>query len=338
MVPALEQVPLVQLHGRFEVQVIVQAEEAADGSVEEARSVNAERAAAADGAAEGTAGAAEDTAGAQAARGTVGAAEAGAGAPAARGTVGAAEDTAGAARGTVGAAQGAARPSLRPGPGSRPGRGAGSSPQVDLRGGLLDRSRAPLPSDVLSRILCDSPVVELVELPDGKLDLGRRTRRISPALRRALNMRDPFCRWPGCYRQACHAHHLEPWSAGGATQLSNLVNLCLYHHRIVHEAGWSLVFRDGRWVALGPQGELRQGVARPPPIPPDARETLRRHAAARGVVVDWDSPMPTHGCDESDFNLLEIGQMLFEALAEDEGRTWPYFDAGPEEEPNHQAG
>ena len=194
-----------------------------------------------------------------------------------------------------------------------------------LRGAILDRFRTPLHSDVLDRVLCDSPVVELVETPDGKLDLGRRTRRISQSLRRALNLRDPFCQWPGCYRESCHAHHLQPWIAGGPTKLSNLVNLCHYHHRLVHEAGWSLKFRDGRWVALGPQGQCLEGVARPPPVPEDVVDMFRQHAASRGVFVDGDSSMPVHVCDEQDFNLREIGQMLYEAVAIAEGREWPFY-------------
>ena len=63
--------------------------------------------------------------------------------------------------------------------------------------------------------------------PPGEiLDVGRRTRTISPALRRALAARDRQCRFPGCQNRRCDAHHLEHWAAGGATALDNLVLLC----------------------------------------------------------------------------------------------------------------
>ncbi|MCA9699648.1 MAG: HNH endonuclease, partial [Myxococcales bacterium] len=32
-----------------------------------------------------------------------------------------------------------------------------------------------------------------------------------------------------------HAHHIQPWSEGGPTKLSNLVLTCSTHHRLIHE-------------------------------------------------------------------------------------------------------
>jgi hypothetical protein len=78
--------------------------------------------------------------------------------------------------------------------------------------------------------------------PTQLLDLGRATRLISPALRRALTVRDGGCIAAGCDRPApwTDAHHLVHWLAGGATSLDNLVLLCRVHHRAVHEGGWQL--------------------------------------------------------------------------------------------------
>ena len=74
------------------------------------------------------------------------------------------------------------------------------------------------------------------------LDLGRATRVISPALRRALAVRDGGCAAPGCDRPPpwTDAHHLVHWLHGGPTSLDNLVLLCRTHHRAVHEGGWRL--------------------------------------------------------------------------------------------------
>jgi hypothetical protein len=79
--------------------------------------------------------------------------------------------------------------------------------------------------------------------PTQLLDLGRATRLISPALRRALTVRDGGCVAAGCDRPApwTDAHHLVHWLEGGATSLDNLVLLCRTHHRAVHEGGWRLV-------------------------------------------------------------------------------------------------
>lgn len=50
------------------------------------------------------------------------------------------------------------------------------------------------------------------------------------------------------------AHHLVPWTAGGATDLGNGALLCRYHHRLVHKAGWTVVPID---PTSGSNGALR---------------------------------------------------------------------------------
>jgi hypothetical protein len=69
------------------------------------------------------------------------------------------------------------------------------------------------------------------------LDVGRKTRTIPPAIRRALATRDRQCRFPGCQARRCDAHHVDHWADGGATRLDNLLLLCRRHHRLVHEGG-----------------------------------------------------------------------------------------------------
>ena len=77
------------------------------------------------------------------------------------------------------------------------------------------------------RLACDAAAVEMQHGRDGQvLDVGRKTRTISPALRRALAARDRQCRFPGCQARRCDAHHIRHWAHGGATALDNLVLLC----------------------------------------------------------------------------------------------------------------
>ena len=63
--------------------------------------------------------------------------------------------------------------------------------------------------------------------PGGEvLEVGRRTRAVPTALRRALLDRDRGqCQFPGCDSRHCDAHHVVHWADGGETQLSNLVLL-----------------------------------------------------------------------------------------------------------------
>ena len=84
--------------------------------------------------------------------------------------------------------------------------------------------------------------ISVIRWRDGlPLDVGRRYRTETPALRRALTARDHGCRFPGCGLPAtwCTAHHIRPWQRGGTTRLPNLVLLCfVHHHYFVHVAGW----------------------------------------------------------------------------------------------------
>jgi hypothetical protein len=86
--------------------------------------------------------------------------------------------------------------------------------------------------------------ISLIRWRDGlPLDVGRRYRTETPALRRALTTRDHGCRFPGCAIPAtwCTAHHIRPWQHHGTTRLPNLVLLCfVHHHYFIHLLGWTL--------------------------------------------------------------------------------------------------
>jgi 5-methylcytosine-specific restriction endonuclease McrA len=95
------------------------------------------------------------------------------------------------------------------------------------------------------RIACDASRVVMRHDRQGTvLDVGRKTRTIPPAIRRALTNRDRRCRFPGCDSRHCDAHHVRHWADGGGTRLDNLVLLCRRHHRAVHEEGFTVELRD----------------------------------------------------------------------------------------------
>jgi len=113
-------------------------------------------------------------------------------------------------------------------------------------------------AETARRLSCDCSVVRLTEDEEGNpLDVGRKTRSIPPALKRAMNSRDQGCRFPGCgNKRYTHGHHVEHWANGGETKLGNLVTLCYFHHRLVHEGGWNVqVLDDGAFRFLNPNGE-----------------------------------------------------------------------------------
>ncbi|MCG8467770.1 MAG: HNH endonuclease [Gemmatimonadetes bacterium] len=89
------------------------------------------------------------------------------------------------------------------------------------------------------------------------LSVGRRTRTISPALRRALAARDRGCRFPGCGLRFTEAHHVVHWADGGETSLANTVLLCRFHHRLVHEGEWNIEWMGPSKVAfVDPEGTM----------------------------------------------------------------------------------
>jgi hypothetical protein len=97
------------------------------------------------------------------------------------------------------------------------------------------------------RLLCDGRVQTVLEDQGGEpLRLGRVTREPSAAMMRLLRYRDVECRFPGCgTRRFTQAHHIVWWGDGGTTDLDNLVLVCFFHHKLVHEHGWA-VRRDER--------------------------------------------------------------------------------------------
>jgi hypothetical protein len=145
------------------------------------------------------------------------------------------------------------------------------------------------------RLACDAGKVVMKHDAEGKvLDVGRRTRTIPTAIRRALTVRDEGCQFPGCGLKHCEAHHLKHWANGGKTSLDNLVLLCRRHHRCVHEEGYR--------VERSPEGELRffrpQGweipfVPPPPRLFRDPLEELSILLEEDGVSIDASTGFPT---------------------------------------------
>jgi hypothetical protein len=111
--------------------------------------------------------------------------------------------------------------------------------------------------DTVRRLGCDGTIVGIVEGAHGEpLDVGRKTRSIPLPLKRALRARDGGCRFPGCDRtRFTDGHHVKHWADGGETKLSNLVSLCGFHHKLVHEGGFGVAATDdGVFVFTRPDG------------------------------------------------------------------------------------
>jgi hypothetical protein len=123
---------------------------------------------------------------------------------------------------------------------------------------------AAVAAETARRLCCDAGIVVSTQRNGKVLDVGRRRRTISPALNRALRVRDGGCQFPGCTNHRfVDAHHIEHWARGGETSLDNLVLLCRHHHRLVHEGGYTLErVRDGSIAVLTPNRRRLTAVPR----------------------------------------------------------------------------
>ena len=132
--------------------------------------------------------------------------------------------------------------------------------EKSLRGGI---GRSDLPLETVRRLTCDCSLVAVIDDKYGSpLDVGRKQRNVSTPLRRALWSRDRGCTFPGCgNKRFVDAHHIDHWARGGETTTENLTLLCTYHHRLLHEGGFSIrrdadeslyfVRADGRVIPRG---------------------------------------------------------------------------------------
>ena len=141
----------------------------------------------------------------------------------------------------------------------------------EAEGAFVDNHGGPAVSaETARRLTCDAAVTRVVRDDSGAVvDVGRKTRTVPAAMRRALEVRDEHrCTFPGCDRHRyLDAHHAEHWADGGATKLDNLVLTCRRHHVLLHERGYRVeVAADGRPRWLDADGRLIEAT---PPLPAD---------------------------------------------------------------------
>ena len=123
----------------------------------------------------------------------------------------------------------------------------------------------PISTRTLERIACDCTMSRVLLADSMVIDVGRATRVVSAPTMRALRVRDKGCRFPGCDRQVnwSSAHHVDHWSRGGPSNLPNLVLLCHYHHRLVHEGGWQVIKVGREFQFLAPDRVVMRRVRGP---------------------------------------------------------------------------
>jgi Domain of unknown function (DUF222)/HNH endonuclease len=134
-------------------------------------------------------------------------------------------------------------------------------------GGCELESGPVIHPETAKRLLCTARVQTVIEDSEGQpVRLGRMFREPPAWMLRQLRYRDRECRFPGCgARQFIQAHHIVWWERGGRTDLDNLILVCSFHHKLVHEHGWSIRRdRDGT-VTWFRRGEVQYRAGPGPP-------------------------------------------------------------------------
>ncbi len=178
-----------------------------------------------------------------------------------------------------------------------------------------------VPPETGRRLSCDAEVIAVIHerQQDTPLNVGRKTRRVPPALRRALRVRDGGCRFPGCSnRRFVDAHHIVHWLQDGETKLLNLVLLCRRHHRLVHEEGYRItVSGDAEFTFIRPDGRM---VGQAPPLKPVTGPNIEERNQRDGLTID---PATCRSLGEGEsFDLgMTVDAILYPELRR-RGRTW----------------
>jgi hypothetical protein len=173
--------------------------------------------------------------------------------------------------------------------------------------------RGHVSAETSRRMACDCSVVHWHDNNEGEpLSVGRKTRSIPPAIRRALKRRDGGCRFPGCScSRFVDAHHIQHWADGGETSMENLALLCRRHHRLVHEEGFGLsrnpdgvinfTLPDGTLIPPGPDTRFSGNVV-----------ALRVKNEEKGLNITSDTLIPKWYGEQMDHQMAVLGLLQCE--------------------------
>ncbi|GAA4750949.1 HNH endonuclease signature motif containing protein [Gordonia alkaliphila] len=135
----------------------------------------------------------------------------------------------------------------------------------------------PISARTAELIMCEASVaIALLDDNGAPLNVGREKRLFTPAIRKALVLRDRGCAFPGCGLPPswCDGHHVEHWEHGGQTCLDNGVLLCRRHHMLIHQSGWEVFIGHDRHPWFVPPADPEHPKRFREPIPSNARRTL----------------------------------------------------------------
>ena len=149
--------------------------------------------------------------------------------------------------------------------------------------GVIEGTNESIAIGTVQALACaNGTQLALVDSLGDVLDLGREQRLLSRHQRVALAIRDGGCLWAGCERPPswCEAHHIDHYAAGGCTDLERGVLLCRHHHLRLHNEGWQIRRREGRYWLHSPPDRHRA-----PELLVTKSRAIREHLSRRQSVI-----------------------------------------------------
>jgi hypothetical protein len=112
--------------------------------------------------------------------------------------------------------------------------------------GVLDTGTEISPGEARRLAARHGVIPAVLDTTSEVLDLGRTARLHTKAQRTALRVQHSTCTVDGCTVPAawCHAHHRNPWAAGGRTNVRDGTLVCGGHHRKIHHPAYTTTY-DG---------------------------------------------------------------------------------------------
>jgi hypothetical protein len=150
--------------------------------------------------------------------------------------------------------------------------------------GVIEGSNEAISIGTVQALACANGTrTALIDSIGNVLDLGREQRLYSAHQRVALAIRDGGCLWAGCERPPswCEAHHIDHYVRDkGRTDLERGVLLCKHHHLKLHNEGWQIRRREGRYWLHPPPDRRRS-----PELLTTKSRAIREHLSRRRSVT-----------------------------------------------------
>jgi hypothetical protein len=147
-------------------------------------------------------------------------------------------------------------------------------------------------SDLLLQHVTSNGLLERLLMAEGRiLNHGRAVRVFTDTQRRAILARDQGCRVEGCDAgpEQCDIHHLNPFEAGGGTDIANGVAKCRREHSKQHRDRFTERLEpDGTYTTTSPTGTVF--TSRPPGH--DHQPRLPMHSTAEPAPTRPFRPEP----------------------------------------------